>query len=292
MHLLKCVSVVAASLLLCLAGTAGAQLFDSAGNPLRLCGPGIDAGQACTMDTMCDLSVNGDMLGKCSELKIATFAPTLDDPDVYAINNQFFDAKNQTTMYAWFDLDGLNFAAGRARRTEEISDASVRADFQWVIGVPTKVRQKDKRNIVSQSSYVAILLAFSTLVPPTTPGGSTTIVPLFRITDPENTALPTPIETCKARVVVREPTKASNEVPLSDIDLDATWRLDCKDLPMPDGLACIDGTEDCPPEKQVTSEDLLKYFEGSKDKVKARGKEDVPYCDSWITGPTKPASCD
>ena len=51
MHLLKCVSVVAASLLLGLAGTAGAQLFDSAGNPLRLCGPGIDAGQAYTQYT-------------------------------------------------------------------------------------------------------------------------------------------------------------------------------------------------------------------------------------------------
>jgi hypothetical protein len=301
MRLLNWVSIVAASLLaltvvvVLSAGTAGAQavppIWDENGNLVRFCGEGIDEGRRCEEDKECDLDEGDDEEGLCDVFQIVIDLPVFDNPDVYALANRFVDLKNLTTMYAWFDFEGFNFAAGYANRTEEVTPGNeIRAIFNWVLGVPTKLRQKEKRNIINQSSYLAVALTFSS-VDRGEGGEADEFITLFTISDPEDEGFPIELEGCSAKVTVREPTKAKNAEDLSAIRLDSTWRLDCKNLPMPPGLACLDGSDDCPPSEQVSSEELLEFFEGSKDKIKARGKADVDFCESLIEGTSVPPTC-
>jgi hypothetical protein len=314
MRLLKWVSIVAGSslaLFLAGAGTAQAQglIWDEFGNLIRFCGEGnvgarCESNEECnTIEGVCveNLCVEGRVgedcqfdqdcdNGLCNDIELVNSVPVFDNPDVYAIANRFVDEKNLTTMYAGFDLDGLNFAAGYANRTETVSPGNeIRANFNWVAGVPTKVRQKEKRNHVAQSSYLAIALTFASVE--RVLGGDDIFTTLFTISDPEREGFPIEVEGCSAKATVRQPTKAKNTEDLSQIRLDTTWRLDCKDLPMPEGLACLDGSEDCPPAEQVSSQDLLEFFEGSKNKIKARGKADVNYCESYIDGAPPQPSC-
>jgi hypothetical protein len=331
MRLVKWVSVVAGSSVTLLVASAGiAQddgLWDEFGNLIRFCGQGnvgarcqsdedcdtIDPDGVCAMD-VCTAGNVGEACqsnddcntiepdGLCNDIELVNAVPDFDNPDVYAIANRFVDEKNLTTLYAGFDLDGLNFAAGYANRTETVSTENggagneIRANFNWVAGVPTKVRQKEKRNHVGQTSYLAIALTFSSVE--RVMGGNDIFTTLFTISDPDRSGglavgvgYPIEVEGCSAKATVREPTKAKKAEDLSQIRLDTTWRLDCKDLPMPEGLACLDGSEDCPPAEQVSSQELLEFFEGSKDKIKARGQADVNYCESLIAGTPPPPSC-
>jgi hypothetical protein len=294
MRLLKSVSVVAGSSLALLvggAGTAQAQLWDVFGNLVRFCGEGIDEGQRCNADEECDLVDPMDEAGLCDDFALVDAVPVFDNPDVYSLANRFVDGKNLTTMYAWFDFDGLNFAAGYANRTETVSTGDeIRANFNWVASVPSKIRQKEKRNHISQNSYLAIALTFSS-VERGSGGDEDVFTTLFTISDPDNEGFPIEVEGCSAKVTVRQPTKAKNAEDLSQIRLDTTWRLDCDDLPLPDGLACLDGSLDCPPAEQVSAQELLEFFEGRKDKIKARGQADVNYCESYIDGAPLPPSC-
>jgi len=302
MRLLKSMSVVSPSMpalmvlpvaWLLAAGPASAQpsqIWDTNGNLIRFCGEGIDEGKRCESNADCDLAVDDDELGLCDQLAITTAVPGFDDPDVYTIADEFVDLKNLSTMYAWFDYQGLNFAAGYASRTEEVDAGNdVRAVFKWVLGVPTKLRQKEKRNIIDQGSYLAVALTFFSVT--VVDGGADIVIPLFTLSDPELAGYPIEVEGCSAKVTVREPTKRKNVEDLSDIRLDTTWRLDCENLPMPPGLACLDGSETCPPDEQVSSEDLLKFF-SDETKIKARGKADADLCESWIDGVPVPPDCE
>lgn len=302
------VALVAAMVTVWAAGSAVAQIYEG-NKPAKACEGGIDDGERCVSDMDCPGT--GPVIppsaeippGSCTGLFLTEFVPTLDNPDVYQVRHRFTDSGNNTTMFAYFDLDGLNFGTGRAQRTV----SGTRANFEWITGPPNTLKQRGAKNKVKQKTYVAIRIVFSAVVDvPVAPGDPSDkrVVPLFTYGDCEGNdpcdeddelLLPLETESCDAKVNVKESVEANEDPDLSTVELDASWKLNCVDIGLPterdicpnlkveleddDDFTIV---EDCTEDDLVSAQDLLEAFEGRPDTVRARGKGEVSYCDGFV----------
>lgn len=271
-----------AAMVTCLAGGASAQIFIG-GQPARTCVGGSEPGTPCGQDADCAGA------GTCSQtLFVESFEGDLDNPDVFPVSHRFQDEDNATTMFAFFDLDGLNFAAGRAQRTR----SGVRALFEWITGPPNVVKQGSDSNKVKQKTYAAVRLVF-TAVPQV--GDPVTIYTYGDCAEPpceEGDALlyPLPTEDCNAKVKVTESPSIDSDPNLTSVDLKGRWNVNCNlDLPDEANL-CTDGSDDCSPDERVSARDLLETFQGKRHKVRGKGKAEANYCDDYVGTPV-PADC-
>jgi hypothetical protein len=280
------VALVAATvtclMMTCLAGGASAQIFIG-GQPARTCVGGSEPGSPCSTDDDCALG------GTCSQtLFFQGFEAGLDNPAIFPVSHRFQDEDNSTTMYAFFDLEGLNFAAGRAQRTR----SGVRALFEWITGPPNALKQSNDSNKVKQKTYAAVRLVFTAVPQMGTPMTIYTYgdcaEPPCEVNDP--LLYPLPTEGCDAKVKVSESSSIESDPNLTSVNLKGKWKIDCKlDLPDEKDL-CTDGTDDCSPEERVSARDLLETFQGKRHKVKGKGKAKSNYCDDYVGTPL-PSDC-